>query len=33
MSQMKPIADVAKDLADHVDKIVLEQMIEIAKQK
>ena len=31
MSQMKPITDVAKDLADHVDKIVLAKMIEIAK--
>jgi hypothetical protein len=33
VSQMKPIADVAKDLADHVDKIVLAKMIETAKNK
>ena len=33
ISQMKPIADVAKDLADHVDKIVLAKMIETAKNK
>jgi hypothetical protein len=33
VSQIKPIADVAKDLADHVDEIVLAKMIEIAKNK
>ena len=33
VSQMKPIADVAKDLADHVDEIVLAKMIETAKNK
>jgi|LakMenEpi03Aug12_release.lakeMendotaPanAssembly.Ray.scaffolds.fasta_scaffold340787_2 hypothetical protein len=33
VSQIKPIADVAKDLADHVDEIVLAKMIETAKNK
>ena len=33
VSQIKPIADVAKDLADHVDEVVLAKMIETAKNK
>ena len=33
VSQIKPIADVAKDLADHVDEIVLAKMSETAKNR
>lgn len=33
VSQIKPIADVAKDLADHIDEIVLAKLIETAKNK
>ena len=33
VSQIKPVEDVAKDLADHIDEIVLAKLIETAKKQ
>lgn len=33
VSQMKPTVDVARDLSDHIDEIVLAKLIEISKNK